>query len=100
MDNNAVKYLRTTSVLEIENANSGHPGVALGGTEIVYSIFKNAFFNPKDEKFLNRDRIVFSAGHASALIYACLHLFNFDVSVSELKNFRKIKSRTTGHPEV
>lgn len=100
MDDIATSYLRVTSVLEIERAKSGHPGVALGGAEIIYSIYKNAFFNPKDDKYLNRDRIVFSAGHASALIYACLHLFNFDVSKDDLKSFRQLGSKTSGHPEV
>jgi len=100
INNTVVNYLRLTSALQIKQANSGHPGVCLGAAPIMYSIFKNAVLNPKDPNFFNRDRIVFSAGHASALIYACLNLFGFDVSKNDLKNFRQINSVTTGHPEV
>ena len=85
MDNNLiVNYLRYTSCLEIEKANSGHPGVALGGAPIVFSIFKNMFFNPKDATYINRDRVVFSAGHASSLIYACMNMFGYDITVDDL----------------
>ncbi len=100
MENLATSYLRVTSCLEIERAGSGHPGIALGGAPIIYSIYKQAFVNPDYPHFINRDRIVFSAGHASALIYACMHLFKFKVTNEELKNFRRIGSLTTGHPEV
>lgn len=101
MDNNLiVNYLRYTSCLEIEKANSGHPGVALGGAPIVFSIFKNMFFNPKDATYINRDRVVFSAGHASSLIYACMNMFGYDITVDDLKSFRQLKSKTSGHPEI
>ena len=100
MDSLATSFLRVTSSTMIHNAGSGHTGVCLGASEIVYSLYKNAFvcnFNPN---FFNRDRIVFSAGHASALIYSCLHLFGFDVTIDDLKSFRQLGSRATGHPEV
>ncbi len=93
-------YLRVTSCLEIEKANSGHPGVALDGAPIFLALYKNMSFNPKDPKYINRDRIVFSAGHASALIYATLHLFGFNVSNKDLQNFRQLGSKTCGHPEI
>lgn len=96
----ASNYLRVTSALQIENANSGHPGVCLGAAPMVFSIYKNALVSPKDPNFINRDRVVFSAGHASALIYACLNLFGYDISTNDLKNFRKFGSITSGHPEV
>ena len=99
-DNLLTNYLRVTSCLEIEKANSGHPGVALGSAPIFLALYKNMFFNPKDSKYINRDRIVFSAGHASALVYATLHLFGFNVSTKDLQNFRQLKSKTCGHPEV
>ena len=98
-DDLLVNYLRVTSCLEIESANSGHPGIALSSAPIVYSIYKNANIFPSDSKNMNRDRIVFSAGHASALCYATLHLFGYDVSVDDLKNFRRFGSKTPGHPE-
>ncbi len=100
MDKSLVDYLRITSCLQIERASSGHPGIALSGAPLVYSIYKNAFVLPEKPKFFNRDRIVISAGHASALIYSCLHLFGYDVTLTDLKNFRKLGSITTGHPEV
>ena len=99
IENEIVNYLRVTSVLEIERANSGHPGICLGSAPIAYSIFKSANIFPSQPQHINRDRIVFSAGHASALYYALLNLFGYDVSVDELNNFRKFGSRTAGHPE-
>lgn len=96
----ATNYLRVTSALEINGANSGHTGVCLGASPIFFSIYKNAIVDAKNPNYINRDRIVFSAGHSSALVYACLNLFGFDVLVSDLKSFRKLNSRTPGHPEV
>ena len=100
IENEISNYLRVNSALMINKANSGHPGVCLGAAPIVYSIYKNAFVNPKKPNFINRDRVVFSAGHASALIYSCLHLFDFDISLQDLQKFRQINSITTGHPEA
>ncbi len=100
MEKELINFLRVTSCLMIEKANSGHPGVALSLAPMAYSVYKNAFFDPADPEFLNRDRIVFSCGHASALIYSTLHLFGFDVTLDDLKNFRQLSSRTPGHPEV
>ena len=93
-------YLRVTSCLEIEQANSGHPGICLGAAPIFEAIYKNAFFCPDKPDFIARDRIVFSAGHASALIYATLNLFGFDITLNDLKKFRHLGSITSGHPEV
>ena len=98
-DDLLVNYLRVTSVLEIEKAGSGHPGICLGSAPIAYAIYKNANVFPWDSKNANRDRIVFSAGHASALYYATLHLFGYDVNVDDLLLFRQFGSRTPGHPE-
>ena len=100
MNETLVNYLRITSCLEIEKAGSGHPGVCLDGAPIAFSIFKNAKRDCKNAKWENRDRIVFSAGHASALVYACLNLFGYDVSVSDLQSFRQLGSKCKGHPEV
>ena len=93
-------YLRLTSVLQINKANSGHPGVCLGGAPIAFSIYKHAFVLPNNPNFINRDRVVFSAGHASALVYSVLNLFNYDISLDDLKSFRQFKSITSGHPET
>lgn len=100
MNENLVNYLRIASCLEIERAASGHPGVCLDAAPIAFSIFKNARTNCADPHWQNRDRIVFSAGHASALLYACLNLFGYDITVSDLQSFRCLGSKCKGHPEV
>lgn len=93
-------YLRVTSCLEIEKASSGHPGVCLGAAPIFEAIYKKAFFCSDKPNFIARDRIVISAGHASALLYATLNLFGFNVTNEDLKNFRQLGSITSGHPEA
>ena len=100
MNETLVNYLRVTSCLEIEKAGSGHPGVCLDGAPIAFSIFKNAVVDCNNPHWQNRDRIVFSAGHASALLYACLHLFGYDIKTEDLQNFRQLGSKCKGHPEV
>lgn len=100
LDEKIVNYLRVMGCNMITNAKSGHPGVVLSGAPILYSVYKNAMINSSDSNFFNRDRIVVSAGHASALYYATLNLFGYDIDINDLKNFRKYGSNTTGHPEV
>lgn len=100
MERDLINYLRVTSCLEIERAKSGHPGVSLSMAPTAFMVYKHAFLNPNEPNFINRDRIVFSAGHASALVYACLNLFGYDISTNDLQNFRQLNSKTPGHPEV
>ena len=100
MNETLVNYLRVTSCLEIEKAGSGHPGVCLDGAPIAFSIFKNAVVDCNNPYWQNRDRIVFSAGHASALLYACLNLFGYDIKTEDLQSFRQLGSKCKGHPEV
>ncbi len=84
----------------VSNANSGHTGSAVGASSILYALFKDhLMFNPENPDFLNRDRLVMSAGHTSALYYSLLHLFGYKISSDDLKNFRKLGSKTPGHPE-
>jgi transketolase len=83
----------------IQQANSGHPGAPMGLADIATVLSKHLNVNPADEKWLNRDRLVFSGGHATGLVYSLLHLWGFDVSVNDLKNFRQTHSKTPGHPE-
>ena len=97
----SINELKFLSAQIVSNANSGHTGTAVGASSILYALFKDhLFFNPLDPKFLNRDRFIMSAGHASALYYAILHMFGFNISSNDLKNFRKLGSITPGHPEV
>ena len=96
----SINYLKAISAETISNAKSGHTGVALGASSILFAFFKDHYnFDASDSDFLNRDRFVLSAGHASAFYYTLLSMFGFDVSLQDLKNFRVYGSKTPGHPE-
>ncbi|WP_187935273.1 transketolase [Helicobacter pylori] len=84
----------------IDKANSGHPGVCLGLADVMVVLSLHLNLNPINPKWLNRDRLVFSGGHASALAYSLLHLWGFDLSLDDLKRFRQLHSKTPGHPEL
>lgn len=100
IENKAVNTLRMLSVDQIENANSGHPGLPLGAAPMAYALFKNHLVrDSKDLNWKNRDRFVLSAGHGSALLYSLFYLFDYGLSLDDLKNFRQIDSKTPGHPE-
>lgn len=101
-DSLAVNTLRVLSAESIEKANSGHPGLPLGAAPMAYVLWNKILnVNPKTSRnWTNRDRFILSAGHGSALLYSLLHLSGYDVSIDDLKNFRKLGSKTPGHPEV
>lgn len=93
-------YLKSLTAETISNAKSGHTGSALGASTMMLALFHDHLkFYPKDPAFLGRDRLVMSAGHTSGLYYSLLHLFGYDISMDDLKNFRKYGSKTPGHPE-
>ncbi|MFI3163233.1 MAG: transketolase [Bacillota bacterium] len=94
-----VKSLRILSCEQIEKANSGHPGLPLGASDIAYAVWNGLNICPNSPKFVNRDRFVLSAGHGSALNYSLLHIWGFDVTKEDLANFRQVGSKTAGHPE-
>ena len=100
VEENSINELKALAIDEIDAASSGHPGIALGTAPIMYSIFNNELnsYN-KDPNWINRDRFVLSAGHASSLLYAFLHVCGFGLTIDDLKNFRKLDSLTPGHPE-
>lgn len=101
LEKKTIQTLRTLSVEEINEAQSGHPGVALGASPMLYALYAKVLkVNPDDPTWINRDRFVLGAGHGSSLLYASLHLAGFDLSIEDLKNFRKLNSRTPGHPEI
>jgi transketolase len=83
----------------VQSANSGHPGAPMGLADIATVLSKHLRLNPKNPTWLNRDRVVFSGGHASSLVYSLLHLWGYDLSLDDLKNFRQLDSKTPGHPE-
>ncbi len=93
---NTIRFLAADMV---QQANSGHPGAPMGLADIAVVLSEHISHNPKDPKWLNRDRLVFSGGHGTGLIYSLLHLWGYDVSLDDLKNFRQLDSKTPGHPE-
>ena len=94
----SVNTLRVLACEAISNANSGHSGIALGAAPLMYAIYKNMRFDPKNGAWFNRDRFVMSAGHGSALLYSTLKCFGFDQI--DLAQFRKLGSPLSGHPEL
>ncbi len=100
IDDLAVATIRSLCIDEINKANSGHPGMALGSAPILYTLWtRHLVSDPKNPNWFNRDRFVLSAGHASALLYSMLHIAGYGLSLDEIKRFRQIGSLTPGHPE-
>ena len=113
MDQLSINTIRTLAIDAVQQANSGHPGAPMGLAPVVYALWQNHLkYDPSDPTWPNRDRFVLSAGHASMLLYATLHLARVKeaskdgtvsdalaVSMEEIKRFRQIGSKTPGHPE-
>lgn len=96
----AIDTIRFLAVDAVEAANSGHPGLPMGGAPMAYVLWSQYMkHSPSDPAWPNRDRFVLSAGHGSMLLYALLHLCGYDLSLDELKSFRQWGSKTPGHPE-
>ena len=92
--------IRALSMDAVQKAKSGHPGAPMGMADIAQVLWCDYLkHNPANPKWPDRDRFVLSAGHASALLYALLHLTGYDLSMDELKHFRQWGSKTPGHPE-
>ncbi len=100
VDKKSVDTIRILSAEAIQRANSGHPGICMGAAPIGYELFADFLnFSYKNPKWDNRDRFILSAGHGSMLLYSLLHLFGYNVTQSDLMNFRQLNSKTPGHPE-
>ena len=96
----AIQTLRFLAVDMVEAAKSGHPGAPLGLAPLAERLWtRHLRFDPADPQWPDRDRFVLSCGHASALLYALLHLAGYDLPVEELRRFRQLDSKTPGHPE-
>lgn len=96
----AINTIRMLSAEAIEKAKSGHPGLPMGTAPMAYTLWSKFMkHNPLNSKWIDRDRFVLSAGHGSMLMYSLLHIFGYDVSIEDIKNFRQLGSKTPGHPE-
>jgi len=85
----------------VQKADSGHPGTPMALAPLAYVLWtRHLRYNPDDPKWLNRDRFVLSAGHASMLLYSVLYLTGYDLSLDDIKQFRQWESKTPGHPEL
>ncbi|AJQ27955.1 transketolase [Pelosinus fermentans] len=101
IDEMSVNAIRILAADSVQKANSGHPGLPLGCAAMAYELWANHMkHNPKNPKWVNRDRFVLSAGHGSTLLYSLLHLFGYgNLSIEDLAQFRQEDSLTPGHPE-
>ena len=94
--------IRALSMDAVEKANSGHPGMPLGMSDVATILFKYFLkYNPKNPFWPDRDRFVLSAGHGSMLLYSLLYLTGYKkMSLNQIKRFRQLNSQTPGHPEI
>ncbi len=100
MTKEAIQTLSLLAVDAVNQANSGHPGMPMGAAAMGYALFADHLrFSPSDPKWPGRDRFILSAGHGSMLQYGLLHLFGYDLTLDDLRNFRQLHSKTPGHPE-
>lgn len=100
IEEKSVNAIRILAADTVEKAKSGHPGMPLGSAAMAYELWANHLsHNPKNPKWVNRDRFILSAGHASSLLYSLLHLFGYGLTIEDMKNFRQENSLTPGHPE-
>lgn len=100
IDTLSIAAIRATVIDTTNAANSGHPGMAIGSAPLLYNLYKNHLkVDPKNPRWIARDRFVLSAGHASALLYTTLHLAGYGIELDDLRAFRQLNSITPGHPE-
>lgn len=100
LDTLCINTIRGLSMDGVQKANSGHPGLPLGAAAMAYALWtRHLRFNPKDPRWMNRDRFILSAGHGSMLLYSLLHLTGYDLPLEQLMQFRQWGSKTPGHPE-
>jgi transketolase len=100
IDHLAINTIRTLAMDAVQVAGTGHPGTPMGAADSVYTLWMYHFkHNPKNPKWINRDRFVLSAGHASMLLYSLLYLTGYDVSLNQIMKYRQYGGITPGHPE-
>src|SRR6476620_6355021 len=97
----AIDTVRTLSMDAVQKAESGHPGTPMALAPLGYALFtKHMKHDPSDPHWADRDRFVLSCGHASMLLYSCLFLSGYELTLEDLKQFRQWESKTPGHPEL
>ena len=100
LSSQSVNIIRILAADAVQHAGSGHPGMPMGMAEISAALWQDHLVhNPTNPDWFNRDRFVLSNGHGSMLIYSLLHLSGYDLTIDDLKDFRKLHSKTAGHPE-
>jgi transketolase len=101
LDHLCVDTIRTLAMDAVQRANSGHPGAPMGLAPLAYVLYTRVMrHNPEDPRWLGRDRLILSAGHASMLLYASLYLSGYDLTLDDIKHFRQVGWPTPGHPEI
>src|SRR3954468_14065097 len=100
LDDLCINAIRVLSMDAVQKADSGHPGTPMALAPLAYVLWtRHLRYDPSDPNWLNRDRFVLSCGHASMLLYSCLYLTGYDLTLDDIKQFRQWESRTPGHPE-
>jgi transketolase len=100
LDRLCVDTIRTLSMDAVQKADSGHPGTPMALAPVAYVLYARIMrHNPSDPDWIDRDRFVLSCGHASMLLYSCLYLSGYPLTLQDIENFRQVGSPTAGHPE-
>ncbi|MCL6595867.1 MAG: transketolase [Firmicutes bacterium] len=100
LDRRCVNAIRVLAVDAVEAAGAGHPGMPMGAAPMAYVLWTRFLRHyPGNPAWPDRDRFVLSAGHGSMLLYALLYLSGYDLGLEDLRRFRRLGSRTPGHPE-
>src|SRR5688500_5029313 len=96
----AINTIRFLAADAVQQANSGHPGLPMGGAAMAFALWtRHLRHTPSNPTWAGRDRFILSGGHGSMLLYSLLHLTGYDLPMEEIKNFRQFDSKTPGHPE-
>ena len=100
LDQLCINTIRTLSMDAVQAANSGHPGTPMALAPVTFTVYDRFMnFNPQNPSWINRDKFILSAGHASMLLYSTLHITGYDVTIDDIKTFRQLHSKCAGHPE-
>ncbi len=100
IDTLCIDTIRTLSMDAVQKANSGHPGTPMALAPLAYTLYTRIMrHNPSDAEWIDRDRFILSAGHASMLLYATLFMAGYPITLKDIENFRQVGSPTAGHPE-